>query len=72
MPIGGVADSRPEHWTDTQGRAFLNVWSVRQGHHRRQYRTKHKGDTPSPRVEIKIEDGLVITVRMSQINQYSI
>ena len=53
MPVGGATVSGPEHQTDTQGRASLNVWSAQcQG--RRQHRTEHKGLTPNPRTEIKI------------------
>ena len=28
MPVRGAIVYRPEHWTDTQGRASLNVWSA--------------------------------------------
>ena len=55
MPVGGATVSGPEHETDTQRRASLNVWSAHcQGLRRRQHRTEHKGNTPNPRTEIKI------------------
>ena len=57
MPIGGATVSGTEHWTDTQRRASLNVWSAQcQGLRRRQHRIEHKGHTPNPRTEIKIVD----------------
>ena len=44
-------DCGPEHWTDTEGRASLNVWSAQcEGHRQRQ------GHTPSPRIKMKISD----------------
>ena len=47
----------PEHETDTQGRASLNLWSAQcQGLRRRQHRTEHKGHTPNPRIGNKIPD----------------
>ena len=43
-PIGGAIVYGPEHYTDTQGRASLNVWSAQcQGLRRREHRTEHKG-----------------------------
>ena len=55
MSVGGATVSGPEHQTDTQGRASLNVWSAQcQGLRRRQHRREHKGHTPNPRTEIKI------------------
>ena len=57
MPIGGATVSGPEHKTDTQGRASLNVWSAQcQGLRRRQHRTEYKGHSPNPMTEIKIPD----------------
>ena len=57
MPVGGATVFGPEHETDTQGRASLNVWSAQcQGLCQRQHRTEHKGHTPNPRTEIKIPD----------------
>ena len=56
MPLGGATVFGPEHYTDTQGRASLNVWSDQcQGLRRKQHRTKHR-HTPNPRTEIKIPD----------------
>ena len=53
LPVGGATVSGPEHLTDTQGRASMNVWSAQcQGLHRRQ----HKVHTPNTRAEIKIPD----------------
>ena len=57
MPVGGTTVSGPEHYTDKQGRASLNVWSAQfQGLCRRKHRTEYKGHTPNPRTEIKISD----------------
>ena len=57
MPVGGATVSGPEHKTDTQGRASLNVWSAQcQGLRWRQHTTEQKGHTPNPRTEIEIPD----------------
>ena len=57
MPVGGATVFGPEHYTDTQGWASLDVWSAQcQGFRRRQHRTEHKGHTPNLRTEIKIPD----------------
>ena len=56
MPVGKAADCEPDHYTDTQGRTSLNVWSAQcQGHRQRQHKTD-KGHIPSPKIEIKISD----------------
>ena len=57
MPLGGTIFHGPEHQTDTQGQASLNVWSVQcQGLRRRQHRIEHKVNTLNPRIVIKIPD----------------
>ena len=46
MFLGGATDCGPEHYTNIQGRASLNVWSARcQGHRRRQHKTENKQRT---------------------------
>ena len=53
MPVGRETDCGAEHWTNTQGRTSLNVWSAQcQGHRQRQHWREHKEHTP--RVEIDI------------------
>ena len=55
MSVGGAVVYGPEHLTDTQGLASLNVWSAQcQGLRRIQYRTEQKGHTLNPRIGIKI------------------
>ena len=57
MPVGGATVSGQEHYTGTQGRASLNVWSAQcQGLLRIQHSTEHNGHAPNPRTEIKILD----------------
>ena len=52
MPVGGATVSGPEHYTGTQGRASLNVWSAQcQGLRRKQHRIEHR-----QRKEIEIPD----------------
>ena len=42
MPVG-KADYGPEQYTDTQGRASLNLWPLEsQGHRQRQLRAEHR------------------------------
>ena len=58
LPVGGATVSGPEHQTDTQRRASLNVWSAQcQGLRRRQQRKENRQrHTSNPRTEIKILD----------------
>ena len=58
MPVGGATVSGPEHYTDTQGWASLNVWSAQcQGLHKDNTgQNTDKEHTPNPRIEIKIPD----------------
>ena len=52
------------HEPDTQGRASLNVWSVQgQGQSWKQYRTEHKGHTPTSIIKINISDPAGIRTR---------
>ena len=53
----GTRNYGPEHYTDTQRWASLNLWLAEcQDHRQIQRRTKCKGYTPNPRTEIKIPD----------------
>ena len=42
MPVGGATVFGPKHWTDTQGRASLHVWSAQCQGLRRQHGTEHR------------------------------
>ena len=55
MPVGGAIVYGPEHYTDTQGRASLNVWASA-GDSTGQ--NTDKGHTPNPGIGIKIPDPL--------------
>ena len=58
MTVGGAIVYGPEHWTDTQGRASLNVWLAQCQGLRRDSTGQHtdKGHTPNPSIGIKIPD----------------
>ena len=57
MPVGGAILYGLEHYTDTQGRASVNVWPAQcQGSRRRHHRTEHEGQKPNSRVGIKFPD----------------
>ena len=59
MPVEGIIVYGPEHQTDTQARASLNVWSAQcQGLRRRQQRTEHRQRThPIPRQDPAVQEG---------------
>ena len=54
----GSTDCGPEHQTDAERRASLNVWSAQCEVHR-----KRQGHTPSPRIKMKIADPTGIRTR---------
>ena len=58
MPAGRAIVYGPEHQTETQGRASLNVWSAqaRASAGDNTGQNTDKGHTPNPRIGIKIPD----------------
>ena len=57
MPVGGATVCGLGHYINIQERTSLNMCSAQcKDHRQRQHRTKHKGHTPSPRIEIKIHN----------------
>ena len=59
MPVGGATVSGPEHYTDTQGRASLNVWSAQcQVLRRREHRQKDTHPIPGQKLKSLAPPGI--------------
>ena len=54
MPLGGATNCGPQHLTNTQGCAFLHVWSTQCQAHRQKTQDRIQRTHTSPRTEIKI------------------
>ena len=58
MPVGGATDCGPEHYTDTQGRASLNVWAAKcQGNLQKQYSREHR-HSPGWKLKLSFPRGI--------------